>query len=89
MQKSCDSLFPLRKVYNETNLHFLGRWFSTINVSSILEFHSWNRSPITNWLAMVCALGLRARKLNCYLPHMVWCDRYGTWCNGRAELSLP
>ena len=41
MQRSWDSLFPLCKENNETNLHFIGKCFATINVSSILQFHSW------------------------------------------------
>jgi len=35
-------LLILCKEDNETNAHFIGRCFATINVSSILEFHCWN-----------------------------------------------
>jgi len=28
-----------------------------LNVSSILEFHSWNPSPLTNWSSRGCAMG--------------------------------
>jgi len=65
-----------------------------INVNSILEFHSWNPSPITIWLPRGSVLGteggLSATEPYC-LSHMVWYGRVvNSWNSVFSDVvSLP